>query len=118
MNDVFVTYRHLRRDPGISNVGGVTLAIWVDMRDPSDRKLMFAYSMCNPDFDAFNKAEGRRVAYRRLADARKGYKVYEFHKLPYTSKAEGTLVEQILDYINDHPEYFVDLNRYLHRYVY
>lgn len=127
MNDVFVTYRHLRRDTDTSTQGGVTLAILVDMRDPSDRVLKFAYALCNPEFDNFNKAEGRRVAYRRLADYRKGKPGFNrftgFYEdtgytIPYGAKSEGTIVEQILSYVQDHSEDFKELTKYLNRYVY
>lgn len=123
MNNVFITYRHLRRDTSSSNSGGVTLAIYVDMRDPEDRKLMFAYALCNPDMDNFNKSEGRRVAYRRLSYARKafqsGYTDITFAgQMTYSDKEDGTIVEQILNFVDENPEQFQELQRYLQRYVY
>jgi len=114
-NHVFVTYRHLRNDVALSNQGGVTLAIVVDLRNPENRTIKFDYALCNPEMDTFDKRIGREIAYQRLAFARKIGGAYE---IPYTDKEGGTIVQQILDYVQDHPEDFEQLTTYLNRYIY
>lgn len=112
-NDVFVTYRHLRRNPALSTEGGVTLAILVDLHDPEDRHIKFGYALCNP-IDNFDKRIGREVAYTHLRCARKWdlAEAIEYQDGP-------TLVRQVLDYITEHPsKYYKELNHYLTRHVY
>lgn len=111
-NNVFITYRHMRRDQNTSNEGGVTFAILVDLRDPEDRFMKVGYAMCHPDMDNFNKRQGRKLAYRRLSLVRKWES-----KIPYTSKEEGgTIMDQLLNYVAT-DDTFDDLNRYLRKHI-
>lgn len=110
-NNVFVTFRHLRRNL-TSTEGGVTLAILVNLSDPDNRHLMFGYALCNP-IDNFNKSVGRNVAYGDLSRRRK------FGLVAVVPYEEGNIVECILEYLEkEQPLDYVDLIRYLDKHVF
>ncbi len=113
-NDVFITYRHLRRrkEDGNYDVGGATICAKVDLRHPTIRTITFAFSLCSPK-DAFNKVEGRYYAYLYLkGDAKIGNEV----TIPYDE--ENTIVGAVLTYIGDHPEDFPMTTKHLNKYVF
>lgn len=109
-NNVFVTFRHLRRNL-TSTEGGVTLAILVNLSNPDDRHLMFGFALCNP-VDNFCKATGRVIAYSDLS-ARRKFGLAD--KVPYE---DGNIVECILEYMDgDYALEYAPLKRYLKNYV-
>jgi hypothetical protein len=119
MNDVFITYRHFRLEEynRVSDLveytpkGGVTLAFFVDLRDPDNKFAIAGYAVCSKH-DHFCKETGRKQAYSRLNEARRALKyadsdswyrsIFTDLKFQVQPKDEaGTLCNQFLIHLLD-----------------